>query len=243
VCDEGLRVGVVDSGCSVAQRDRVVGAAGFELVDGELRIGEASLDRLGHGSELIAVIDALAPGVQFLVAQVFRERLSTSARQVAAAIDWLVDQHVQIINLSLGLSEDRAMLAAACERALRAGVLICAASPARGAPVYPAAYPGVFRMTGDARCGREEISHLETRYADFGAHVRPLDGKLGGAGASLGCAHLCAHVARYLAAGGSPRLSEVRRALIAQARFRGPEQRHGSTQREPPSDPARGVAL
>lgn len=218
-------VGVVDSGFASWQAHRVAQSAAFMLVDGQPRCGAASHDRLGHGSALIDVVAALAPAARFAVAQVFGERPATSAAQVAAAIDWLVAGGVRLINLSLGLTEDRAVMRAACERALRAGVVICAAAPARGTPVYPAAYPGVFRMTGDARCAREEISHLDTRHADFGAHVRPLDGRVGGGGASVGCAHLAGHVARYLGSGGDARLTAVRAWLIAQATYQGPERR------------------
>jgi hypothetical protein len=218
-------IGLVDSGFAGRQAHRVAHAAAFMLVDGQPRCGAASADRLGHGSALIDVMAALAPAARFAVAQVFGARPAASAAQVAAAIDWLVAGGVQLINLSLGLTEDRAVLRTACARALRAGVVICAAAPARGMPVYPAAYPGVFRMTGDARCAREEISHLDTRHADFGAHVRPLDGRVAGGGASIGCAHLAGHLARYLGDGGAARLTAVRAWLIAQATYHGPEQR------------------
>ncbi|HRP96607.1 MAG TPA: S8 family serine peptidase [Rhodocyclaceae bacterium] len=218
-------VGVVDSGAGPEQASWIGACAAFDLVEGRVVRRDAGPDRLGHGSALIDVIAALAPGVCFVVAQVFHERPTTTAAQVAAAIDWLVAQRVGLINLSLGLSRDRELLREACERALRAGVLLCAAAPARGEAVYPAAYPGVFRMTGDARCARAELSHLDTRQADFGAHVRPLDGSATGGGASLGCAHLSGHLARYLAAGGARRPSAARAWLIEQASYRGPEQR------------------
>lgn len=222
---EAPLVGVVDSGFASGQAHRVAHAAAFMLVDGQPRCGAVSADRLGHGSALIDVMATLAPAARFAVAQVFGARPVTSAAQVAAAIDWLAASGVRLINLSLGLTEDRAVLRAACVRALRAGVVLCAAAPARGTQVYPAAYPGVFRMTGDARCAREEISHLQTRHADFGAHVRPLDGRVAGGGASVGCAHLAGHIARYLCSGGDARLTAVRAWLIAQASYHGPERR------------------
>lgn len=220
---EAVRVGVVDSGAAPRHSAWVEACAAFNLSGGEVVQRDAGEDALGHGSALIDVIATLAPGTRFVVAQVFGERLTTTAAQVAAAIDWLVSQRVALINLSLGLSRDREALAGACHRALRAGVILCAASPARGEAVFPAAYPGVFRMTGDARCARSELSHLNTRHADFGAHVRPLEGCKVAGGASLGCAHLTGHLACYLAAGGSPRLSAARAWLIAQAAYHGPE--------------------
>lgn len=229
-----VRVGIVDSGCGAAQMEQVEASAGFVIEQQQLWQSEAQADQLGHGSMVLDIIQALAPASSILVAQVFRERLSTSAHQVAAAIDWLVEQQVAVINLSLGLRQDRPVLHAACRRALTAGVLLCASSPARGEPVFPAAYPGVLRMTGDARCGRGEISYLATEFADFGGHVRPMNDSIGASGASMGCAHLCGHLARYL--GELPpsntelprahaRLLAARDWLIGQSSFQGPEQR------------------
>ncbi len=218
-----LRIGVVDSGCSDDQQP--VESAAFVLEDGQLWLAEAESDQLGHGTRTIEVIKALVPDAEVISAQVFQSRLTTSAVQVAAAIDWLVEQGVQVINLSLGLRQDRPALREACEQALSAGVLICASSPARGEPVYPAHYPGVFRMTGDARCEREQISYLETEFADFGACVLPLDTTRGHSGASLGCAHLSAHLLRYRGQAEQPSLSDARQWLIEQSDYQGPERR------------------
>lgn len=219
-----VRVGMIDSGHALGQSMWVTAAAAFVMKDGMPVRCVASADQLGHGSALLDVIAALAPEARFVVAQVFGARLVCTAAQVAAAIDWLLQEGVEVINLSLGLPHDRPVLADACARAVLAGVVLCASVPARGAPVYPAAYPGVLRLTGDARCGRDELSHLATVYADFGAHVRALDGA-SVAGASVGCAHLCGHVARYLAAGGDCQADAVRVWLSAQARYHGPERR------------------
>lgn len=224
---EPVRIGIVDSGCRVDQAPMVLASAGFTLSEGRLQRVDALVDRLGHGSGIVDIITWVAPEARFLAAQVFRERLAASAGQVAMAIDWLVAQGAQVINLSLGLRQDRDVLALACERALRSGVILCASAPARGPAVYPAAYPGVFRMTGDARCDRGQISYLESAHADFGAHVRPLGTSGAGSGASAGCAHLTGEVARYLGSGGRPVLSQVRRFLIERACYRGPERRVG----------------
>ncbi len=220
---ETIRIGVVDSGCSPAQP--VKESAAFVLADSQLWLAEAEPDQLGHGTRIIDIIRHLAPEAEVLSAQVFHDRLTTTAAQVAAAIDWLVAQGAQVINLSLGLRQDRDSLREACARALKQGVILCASSPARGEPVYPSAYPGVFRMTGDARCEREQISYLETEFADFGACVRPLDDSPGQSGASLGCAHLSGHLARYLQQVNASSLNEARQWLIAESSYQGPERR------------------
>ncbi len=218
-----IRIGVVDSGYAAHQV--VAASAAFVLHDQQLWLDDNKPDQLNHGSRVIEVIEALAPEAELVSAQVFQARYTTSAAQVAAAIDWLVDQDVQVINLSLGLRNDSAGLREACQRAATKGVILCAASPARGDPVFPAAYPGVFRMTGDARCARNEISYLDSRFADFGACVRPMDNAIGSSGASLGCAHLTALVARYLQSSGPASVGAVHTWLQTQASYQGPERR------------------
>jgi hypothetical protein len=221
---EPIRIGIVDSGHSAQQA--VASSSAFVLQDGQLWLMEAEPDQLGHGTRIVEIIQHLMPQAELFSAQVFGDRLSTTAAQVAAAIDWLVGQGAQVINLSLGLRHDRESLRDACARALKQGVILCASSPARGEPVYPSAYPGVFRMTGDARCDREQISHLETEFADFGGCVRPLDDSLGQSGASMGCAHLSSLVAHALQRDVRS-LSEVRDWLVSQSLYHGPEQRRG----------------
>jgi len=138
-----------------------------------------------------------------------------------------VAQEVALINLSLGLRAPREVLAGACRRAIEAGVIVCAAAAAQGDAVFPAAFPGVLRMTGDARCGPGEIAALAGATADYGGHVRPPDGSLAGSGASMGCAHMSGHVARYLAGGGARTPAALRRWLDGVARYHGAERRRG----------------
>ncbi len=222
---EQVRIGVIDSGFRPDQAAKVKAAAGFVVGEHGVQRTDATPDQLGHGGAILDVVSWGAPDAAFIVAQVFRERLAGSAAQVAAALDWVVGQGVQVVNLSLGLRMDREVLARACERALGAGVIVCASSPARGEAVFPAAYPGVFRMTGDARCRRGEISHLATQYADFGAHVRPLGNDSAGIGASAGCAHLSGAIGRFLCDGGSAVPVRIRSHLIDRASYHGPERR------------------
>jgi hypothetical protein len=220
-----VTVGVVDSGFSRDQAHAVDVAAAFVIESGMLVQREAGYDRVQHGTETIRAILRAAPTVRLAVAQVFTDRFTTTPSQVAAAIHWLLTQRVDLINLSLGLRTDRPVLRAACAAAAGAGVALCAATPARGDPVFPAAYPGVLRMTGDARCAEAEWSRLQTQYADFGAFVRSPDGRV--AGASIGTGYLSGHIAAYLTAGGAPDIASIQRHLRGNARYFGAERRTG----------------
>ena len=84
---EPIRIGVVDSGYS--EQQAVTSSAAFVLQDGQLWLTEAEPDQLGHGTRIIEIIQHLMPEATLFSAQVFSDRLSTTAAQVAAAIDWL----------------------------------------------------------------------------------------------------------------------------------------------------------
>ncbi len=213
--DEPLRVGVLDSGISGLP---TAAARGFRPIDAEAAAGaSAAPDDLGHGSAVASVLRRHAPACALLDAQVLNARGVTSAAAVAAGLEWLVGEGADMVTLCLGLAADRAVLRAACAAAVAADRILLAASPARGAPVYPSAYPGVIRITGDARCGENELSHLATEQADFGACVRGA----GRAGASLAVAHATGLLAAARVRGIGP----ARAALARMAVYRGPERR------------------
>lgn len=216
-----VRVGVIDSGCSPAQAHALAAARRFWLADGLLHDGKPEPDRLGHGSAVVACLQEQAGQVPLLLAQVFTGQASTSALQVAGALLWLAEQGATLVNLSLGLHQDRPVLRQACAEVQAAGVLLCASSPAQGAPVYPAAYPGVVRMTGDARCAPGQWSWLNSAQADFGGYV----GERSMAGASLGCAAMTGRIAALLQQQPGLGREQVLAWLQAHAAFVDPERR------------------
>lgn len=219
----GATIGLIDSGLPAGVGpERIAVARGFRLdAEREVIAGAAVPDTLGHAGAVAQAVLASAPDARFAVAQVFFDRLVTTAAQAAAGLDWLVEQEVAVVNMSFGLAADRAVLRAACTRATARGILLVASAPARGEPVYPAAYPGIIRVTGDARCAAGELSALDGPRADFGAHVRVGDA----AGASIGAAHVTGEIVRYLAGGGDVRLDSVRAHLRGLCRYFGPERR------------------
>ena len=166
----------------------------------------------GHGARVAAMILEACPGAQPLTAEVLRPGpggLSAGAEAVARALEWLCGQGAALVNMSFGLRADRLLLRNACRAARAGGVVLVAATPARGPAVYPSAYDGVLKVTGDARCGPGVLSWLEDRPAGplVGACPRPGGheaGFPGGGGASFAAARVSGCVAAYLAGGGDP---------------------------------------
>lgn len=181
-----------------------------------------------HGSPLAEIILSLAPDARLLDAKVFPDEGPATPMAVAAGIDRLVGQGARVINMSFGLSADREVLRAACARAAGLGVVMLAASPARGGLVFPASYDGVIRVSGDARCGPGEFSHLATAQADFGACPRPADTTAGDppvGGASFAVAHATGAVAAFLSGNPAADTDQVLAHLKGLCRHEGPERR------------------
>ena len=217
---EGWNVALIDSGADPPTLGAARAACRFVDTRGRVAAHPVVADANGHGARVAGVLLDDAVPATLLVAQVFDHRRVTTAATVAAAIHWAIAERATLVHMSLGLREDRAVLAAAVAEAAAAGILLVASTPARGTPSFPAAYPGVIRGTGDARCGPAEISALDADRAHFGGCARTAGGA---GGASIGAAHLSRFILRTLAPGDGYDAS--RRRLAALARFHGPEHR------------------
>ncbi len=222
-----MRVAVIDSGIGgLAQRHTAAARRFSDGPDGRVTESDATADLLGHGTMVANIILGAAAPIRFFNAQVMtRDRVTTPAA-VAAALCWAISHDVELVNLSLGLSADRSVLRDACAAAIAAGAQVIAAAPARGPRVFPAGYPGVIRVSGDARCGPDDISYLDTDRVDFGACPAVAGqeaGSAGGAGASVATAYLSRQVVKTFRPGDNGEM--VRETLRSMARWVGPERR------------------
>ncbi len=211
-----VRVGLIDGALDLSQGDAVYAVFGNE----PLRAGER-----GHGSQIARCVLAHAPQARLAVAQVFGCSRETTVDAVLDGLYWLIGQGVQLINMSFGMPAASPRLAQACRDAADAGVVLVASTPARGAPVYPAAFAHCIAVTGDARCAPGDVTWLATAAADFGTHalIEPGHPERGG-GASIATARMSGLVAALLAQGVPP--GDLRTRLEQAAIHVGPERRH-----------------
>lgn len=215
-------IGLIDTGIngSVASARRFWLDAGGSVVD-----GPATPDSMGHGTVLAELIRDRSPGCELLCAQVFDHRGVASPLATAAGIHWLLAANVRLINMSFGLREDRQVLADACAQAIAAGVILVASAPAMGNPIFPASYPGIVKVTGDARCEVPDVSVLGGGTADFGASPRLPTGRMI-AGASVAAARITAELALILSRKPDLSNADALARLRAQARYQGPQTEH-----------------
>jgi len=153
---QGSKIGIIDTGIDSNHPDlRGALAGAINTMDGV----SSFKDDNGHGTLVAGVIAArdnnigvvgVAPEGMLYVARALDETGSGNLSDVIEAIEWCLDQGVDVINLSLGTSTQTASLQRAVDAASRAGVLMVAAAgnagPEDNTVVYPAAYDTVIAV-------------------------------------------------------------------------------------------------
>ena len=153
----GVRIAVVDSGVH-ADHPHVGGVSGGIAIGPAGELSEDYVDRLGHGTAVAAAIREKAPECELLAVRVFDRALMTTGQALVAAIEWSALQGVQLINLSLGTSnqEHAPALADAVTKAAAHGAIVVSAAPQDGAAWLPGGLTGVVAVDVDWDCPRDE---------------------------------------------------------------------------------------
>ncbi|MET8525395.1 type VII secretion-associated serine protease mycosin [Micromonospora sp. NPDC005172] len=182
----GVTVAVIDSGVSAIHpvlKTRVLPGRDFN----NLPANRGQCDLVGHGTMVAGIIagqdgtgapfSGIAPAARILPIRVLPDAKGTNDEalpgQIAAAIDWAVDNGADVINLSL-VTLPRPELAQAVERALTKRVVLVAAAGNRqetqeDKPAYPAAYPGVIAVAGVDEQGGHVGTSVSGSYVDVAA--------------------------------------------------------------------------
>lgn len=126
-----------------------------------------------HGSAVASI--AASRGVRVHVADVFGHSqdgaLAASAERIAAAIDWMIDNRVAVVNISVE-GPNNAILQEMVRRASERGHIIVAAAGNGGPaarPTFPAAFDGVLAVTAIDESNRPYIRANRGAYIDFAA--------------------------------------------------------------------------
>ncbi|WP_328422949.1 MULTISPECIES: type VII secretion-associated serine protease mycosin [unclassified Micromonospora] len=182
----GVTVAVIDSGVSAIHpllKGQVMEGRDFN----SLPANQGQCDLVGHGTMVAGIIagregtgvpfSGIAPAARILPIRVLPDAKGTNDEalpgQIAAAIDWAVDNGADVINLSL-VTLPRPELAEAVENALAKGVVLVAAAGNRqeqqeDKPAYPAAYPGVIAVAGVDEQGGHVGTSVSGTYVDVAA--------------------------------------------------------------------------
>ena len=155
--NQPVRIAVIDSGVH-ANHPHVKGISGGIAISADGREENDLVDRLGHGTAVTAVIREKAPEAEIFAVKIFHDSLATRIQPLLRAIDWSVDNGMQLINLSLGTSnqEHEGALLTTMERVGAAGILLVAAFEDSGVRWLPGALPGAQPVVLDWDCPRDQ---------------------------------------------------------------------------------------
>jgi subtilisin family serine protease len=168
---EGVSIAVIDSGVHPRHPHIAAERIGrLAAIESDGRMHHDAVDRLGHGTAVVAAIQEKAPAAEVHVIRIFGDRLSTTSNALARAIDCAVEWRVLLVNLSLGLiREDRAdEVKAALARAHSAGIVVVM-------PAAAADLPGVAAVALDGACPRNDVRRKDGHWYASG-FARPIPG-------------------------------------------------------------------
>ncbi|WCM63158.1 S8 family peptidase [Paenibacillus polymyxa] len=149
---KGVKIAVLDTGCDKRHpdlEDRIIGGRNFTDDDGGNE--QIFTDYNGHGTHVAGTIAAtkndrgvvgVAPEASLLILKVLNHEGSGHPEWIAKAIDYAIEQHVQIINMSLSAGRGHEEMHEAIKRAVNQGIIVvCAAGNTWKEEMrYPAAY-------------------------------------------------------------------------------------------------------
>ena len=175
---QSVVVAVLDTGADASHPDLVNRlVAGFDFVNNTATISDDN----GHGTATAGIVAAEGQNSEGVVGVAFDARVmpvkvadqngNATVADVAAGIDFAIQNQAQVINLSLGAPVGSQVLEDAIKRALAAGVVVVAAAgndPVHH-EVFPAAYPGVISATALSQDGKLGFDAVLAEGVEVGA--------------------------------------------------------------------------
>lgn len=229
ITGQGVDVVLLDTGLDVHHPDLSPNyQGGYDFVNNK----PEPQDDNGHGTAVAGVLAAaengagiigVAPNVRLWEFKILDANEEGSISDLLRGLDWAIAHHAQIVNMSLGTSDDNPALHDGIKAAAQAGILMTAAAGNKGDQVlFPAAYPEVIAVaasTADDRIAWFSNQGPQVELAAPGAEIlsTALRGKYGIVnGTSFAAPHVAGVAALLFSAGlQDPRV--VRRLLDATA--------------------------
>jgi hypothetical protein len=170
-----IRIAVLDSGVHPTH-PHVGGLAKGIRITAAGESGD-TLDRLGHGTAVASVIHHLAPEAEIVPVKIFDDQLATNLPIILRAVDWCLGQNIQVINLSLGTTNQnhRDSFEKMAERVIASGAVLVSAYAMKETRLLPGQLPGVVGVVADPTCDPAGYSIIREQKTAFGALPFPRD--------------------------------------------------------------------
>lgn len=179
-CGKGLRLGLIDTGIytdhPALKTQKIISHSvitqGINKAD---KNHGTAIATLLVGSQKVKSFSGMLPSAELFSVSVFRQRdkhnIDTTAEWIVSAIDWLLSQKVDVINISIG-GPRNLLVDVSIQRTIKSGIPVIAAVGNSGpdaSDVYPAAQPGVIAVTAVDTEMNLYIKANHGKYIDFAA--------------------------------------------------------------------------
>ncbi|MEC2056101.1 S8 family serine peptidase [Peribacillus psychrosaccharolyticus] len=148
----GIKVGVIDSGVDIRHPDLKI-AGGKSFISGRSSYNDDN----GHGTHVAGIIGAqsnkigsvgVAPRAKIYALKALGKDGEGYISDIIEAVNWSVENHMDVINISLGSDDDSYPLKQAIMKATDAGIVVVASAGNEAGQVgYPAKYSNVIGVS------------------------------------------------------------------------------------------------
>ena len=204
---KGVKVAVLDSGVDGehpalsgrirAQHDVISDRAGSRCV------AARPTDSIGHGTACAGIILQLAPEAEIYSVKVIGDNSRGTADQLVAGLGFALDQGYDLINMSLGTTDERISrrLGALADRAFYEGRVIVAAANNQGQIAFPAHFSSVLSVNMEGFEDPESLRYEWGTPIELSARGIYVEAPAMGGGTQLftGTSFACPHVTGLLA--------------------------------------------
>lgn len=135
---KGIKIGILDTGIDFTHEDLNRNyKGGYNFVDNNANV----IDINGHGTHVAGIIAAadndigvvgVAPDANLYSVKVLNYDSTGTAGDIAAGLEWCLFNDIQIVNMSLGASEDSISIRRICDILYNSGILLIAAAGNNG---------------------------------------------------------------------------------------------------------------
>ena len=161
---KGIKVAVIDSGWTNNKYSKI-------KTDGGISINGSSpkdlSDTIGHGTACCGIIKKKAPNCSLYVVKVFNDELCADMSTIVSAIRWCIDEEMDIVNLSLGVTSYSKELEEICVEAYDKKTYLVAANSNSGEISYPAYFKNVYGVQAGKVRGKYDYYFNESSTLQF----------------------------------------------------------------------------
>ncbi len=151
-----MRIAIIDSGISFSRKVNIQ-----QYIVGKDIVKEQPIDLKGHGSLMFSIIETVLNEEDIVFSLRVNEKYKIDNFIIAKAIEFCIQNHVKIINISLGITDDQGkqFLQETCLKAYSNNILIIASASNLNEIVYPWACQQIVKV----RQGEKSDNSLEIK--------------------------------------------------------------------------------